>query len=110
MNGGTVPPDLVATILVPYILILNKQKKLIVLLELTAPFHSSLNSFKSAEDRKTDRYDWLTLNGKALGYMALNMPLEIGFRGVTTAGNHTVLASVYGMCGLNDIKNLRGNI
>ena len=51
---------------------------MIVLLELTVPFDSSVKSFKSAEDRKTDRYDRLTLDLKAPGYRALNMPLGLG--------------------------------
>ena len=35
------------------------------------------------------------------------MPLEIGARGVVTARNHMVLASVASMCGIRDLKVLR---
>ena len=107
INGGTVPSDLVATGQMPDIVLLDKKKKMIVLLELTVPFDSSISSFKSAEDRKTDRYDRLTLDLKALGYKALNMPLEIGSRGVITARNHTVLATLCGICHIKNIKQLR---
>ena len=107
INGGTVPPDLVATGQMPDIVLLDKQKKLIVLLELTVPFDSSVKSFKSAEDRKTDRYDRLTLDLKALGYRALNMPLEIGSRGVITERNHTVLATMCGLCHIKNVKTFR---
>ena len=107
VNGGTVPPDLVATGQVPDIVLLDRKKKLIVLLELTVVFDSSLASFKAAEDRKSQRYERLTLDLKALGYKALNMPLEIGSRGVISARNHTVLADVCGMCGIKSLKTFR---
>ena len=41
INGGTIPPDLVATGQRPDIVLLDRQKKTIVLLELTCPFNSS---------------------------------------------------------------------
>ena len=107
VNGGTVPPDLVATGQRPDIVLLDRQKKTIVLLELTCPFDSSATSFKSALDRKTDRYDRLTLDCEGLGYTAYNTPLEIGARGVITARNHTVLAMVARMCNIRDLKRLR---
>ena len=107
MNGGTVPPDLVATGQVPDIVLLDKKKKLIVLLELTVPFYSSVTSFKAAEDRNTDRYERLTLDLKAFGFTAHNMPLEIGSRGVITTRNHTVLATVCGMCNIKNTKTFR---
>ena len=66
-----------------------------------------MTSFKNAEDRKSDRYERLTLDLKALGYKALNMPLEIGSRGVITARNHTVLADVCRMCGIRNLKSFR---
>ena len=107
INGGTIPGDLVATGQVPDIVLLDKTKKKIVLLELTCPFDSSATSFKNAEDRKTDRYERLTLDLKERGYDALNMPLEIGSRGVITSRNHMVLASVASMCGIRDLKIMR---
>ena len=107
INGGTVPPDLVTTGQVPDIVLLDRTEKKIMLLELTCPFDSSARSFKSAEDRKTDRYERLTLDLQGLGYTALNTPLEIGSRGVITARNHMVLASVASMCGIRDLKNFR---
>ena len=61
INGGTVPPDLAATGHVPDIVLVDRTNKSIILLELTCPFDSSAKSFKNAEDRKTDRYERLTL-------------------------------------------------
>ena len=62
INGGTVPGDLVATGQVPDIVLLDRSQKKIVLLELTCPFDSSASSFKSAFDRKTERYVRLALD------------------------------------------------
>ena len=78
-----------------------------MLLELTCPFDSSARSFKAAEDRKTDLYQRLQLDLQELGYTALNIPLEIGSRGVITARNHTVLADVCGLCGIKNLKTFR---
>lgn len=80
---------------------------MIVLLELTVVFYSILASFQAAQERKAIRYDRLTLDLKALGYKALNMPLEIGSRGVITARNHTVLAEVCSLCGIKNLKTFR---
>ena len=86
----------------PNIVLLDKEKKMIVLLELTVPFDSSLESIKAAQLRKTDRYNRMTLDLKAH-----NMPLEIGSRGVITARNHMVLATICGMCGIKNVKTFR---
>ena len=79
VNGGTVPPDLVATGQRPDIVLLDRQNKIIVLLELTCPFDRA-TLFKDAFDRKTERYERLTLDCKELGYTTYNTPLEIGAR------------------------------
>ena len=47
INGSTVPSDLVANGQMPDIVLLDKQKKMIVLLELTVPFDSSQQCFSS---------------------------------------------------------------
>ena len=80
--------------------------KTIVLLELTC-FFDSATLFKDAFDRKTERYERLTLDCKKLGYATYNTPLEIGARGVITARNHSVLAMVARMCHIQDLKKLR---
>ena len=107
VNGGTVPSDLVATGQIPDIVLLDRVKKTIVLLELTCPFDSSQSSFKAALDRKTLRYCRLALDCEGLGFTSYNTPLEIGARGVITARNHAVLAMVAGMTGIRNVKTLR---
>ena len=72
VNGGTVPSDLVATGQMPDIVLLDRGKKTIVLLELACPFDSSEKALKDALDRKTLRYCRLALDCKSLGYTACN--------------------------------------
>ena len=50
VNGGTLPADLVVTGQRPGIVLLDRQNKTIVLLELTCAFDSSATSFKDAFD------------------------------------------------------------
>ena len=96
VNGGTVPPDLALTGQVPDLVLIDRSvtPTRVVLLELTVPWDSS-HSFKAALDRKCDRYERLTNDLKTSGYNALNMPLEIGCRGVVNSRNHCVLAEVW---------------
>ena len=106
------PGDLVATGhgQVPDIVLLDRKQKKIVLLELTCPFDSSASIFKAAFDRKTDRYERLALDLEGLGFTALNMPLEIGARGVITVRNHMVLATVASMYGIRNMLVLRRSL
>ena len=99
--------SLVATGQMPDIVLLDRVKKTIMLLELTCPFDSSQSSFNNALDRKTIRYCRLALDCKDLGYTAYNTPLEIGARGVITARNHAVLAMVASMCRIRNLKIFR---
>ena len=101
------PSDLVATGQIPDIVLLDRVKKTIVLLELTCPFDSSQDSFKAALDRKTILYCRLALDCQSLGYTSYSIPFEVGARGVITARNHTVLAMVASMCGIRNVKTLR---
>ena len=107
MAHCSVPSDLVATGQIPDIVLLDRVKKTIVLLELTCPFDSSQSSFKAALDRKTLRYCRLDLDCESLGFTSYNTPVEIGARGVITARNHAVLAMVAGMTGIRNVKTLR---
>ena len=62
----------------------------VVLLELTVPWDSS-NSFQAALERKTARYERLAGDLRDKGYTTLNIPLEVGCRGVIHTRNHLVL-------------------
>ena len=105
------PPDLALTGQVPDLVLIDRSvtPTRVVLLELTVPWDSS-HSFKAALDRKCDRYERLTNDLKTSGYNALNMPLEIGCRGVVNSRNHCVLAEVCSMVGIRGLKRLRGTL
>ena len=66
------------------------------LLELTVPWDSDAN-FKAAFDRKTARYERLAGDLRDWGFTCLNLPLEIGCRGVINARNHLVLETLFNM-------------
>ena len=53
INGGTIPPDILATQLRPDLVILNRQDKIISLLELTCSFE---HNAEAANLRKTLKY------------------------------------------------------
>ena len=111
VNGGTVPPDLALTGQVPDLVLIDRSvtPTRVVLLELTVPWDSA-HCFKGALDRKCDRYERLTIDLKSNGYDSLNMPLEIGCRGVINSRNHCVLAEVCSMVGIRGLKKLRGTL
>ena len=75
----------------------------IILLELTCPWDSAA-SFHKAESRKTDRYDRLCLDLEEKGLQAINMPLEVGARGVINQRNMAVLATISSMCKVKNFK------
>ena len=111
VNGGTVPPDMALTGQVPDLVLVDKSvtPTRVVLLELTVPWDSA-NSFKAALDRKTDRYERLTEDLKLAGYNTLNLPLEIGCRGLVNSRNTSVLASICSMVGIRGFQKLRGTL
>ena len=107
-NGGTVPPELALTSQVPDLVLVDKSKtpSQVVLLELTCPFDTA-TLIKAALDRKELRYRRLTAELRDAGYNAINLPLEIGSRGVINARNHGVLATLAQLVNIKDLKNFR---
>ena len=105
------PPDLALTGQVPDLVLINRSviPTRVVLLELTVPWDST-SSFKAAFDRKYERYELLTEDLKSSGFNTLNMPLEIGCRGVVDFRNSGVLAAVCSMVGIRGFKKLRGTL
>ena len=80
-----------------------------VLLELTVPWDSE-HGFKAAFDRKYERYERLAEDLNNSGYSTINMPLEIGCRGVVNTRNHGVLAALCSIVGIRGLKQLRGSL
>ena len=90
VNGGTIPHDLVLTEQIPDLVIIDRSDTpaKVVLLELTVTWDSS-NSFQTALQRKTARYERLAEDLRDKGFTALNPSLE-----VINARNHLVLQTV----------------
>ena len=70
-----------------------------VLVELTVPWDSA-NSFQAALERKTARYESLTEDLREAGFKMLNLPLEIGCRGVINQRNATNLEAICNQLGM----------
>ena len=111
VNGGTVPPDLALTEQVPDLVILDRSVTpgRIILLELTVPWDSS-HSFKAAMERKTERYERLAEDLTRKGWKTINLPFEVGARGVINSRNFGVLTSLCTMFGIRGLANLRRTV
>ena len=107
-NGGSVPHYLAVTEQMPDSVIVDKSVSphKVVLLELTCSFDSA-HGFEEARKRKVDRYERLALDIEQKGLSVWNCPLEVGCRGVISARNSGVLASLASMCKIKDFKNFR---
>ena len=110
-NGGTIPHDLVMTEQKPDLVIIDKSDTptKVVLLELTVPWDSDAN-FKAAFDRKTARYERLAGDLRDRGLTCLNLPLEIGCRGVINARNHVVLETLCNLLKIRARKRLLASL
>ena len=111
VNGGTIPHNLVLTEQIPDLVIIDRSATptKVVLLELTVPWDSS-NSFQAALERKTARYERLAGDLRDNGYTTLNLPLEVGCRGVINARNHLVLETLCNMFKIRAHKKLLGSL
>ena len=78
-----------------------------VLLELTVPWDSSDN-FKAAYERKLTRYERLAGDLREKGFYTINLPLEIGCRGVLNARNSVVLETLCNILRIPARQKLRG--
>ena len=78
-----------------------------VLLELTVPWDSSDN-FKAAYERKLTRYERLAGDLREKDFYTINLPLEIGCRGVLNARNSVVLETLCNILRIPARQKLRG--
>ena len=109
VNGGTLPPDMVLTEQIPDLVIIDKSETptKVMLVELTVPWDSS-NSFQAALERKTARYERLAGDLREGGYNTLNLPLEIGCRGVINARNSLVMETICNIIKIPSKQKLKG--
>ena len=102
------PADLALTGQVPDIVLVEREARRVVLLELTCPFDTA-RAMNDAMSRKQERYQMLAEDIHLKGYTVHNMPFEIGARGFVN-DNFGVLASLSAMCKIRNVKNLRQNL
>ncbi len=95
---STIPSDILTTNLRPDLVIINRQSKNILLLELTIPFDSNITS---AHERKAERYENLVNDLNDLGYLTEYFPIEISSRGLITKENNLRLKDT-----VKQIKNV----
>ena len=92
INGGTIPGDILCTLERPDIVMLERNSKKIILLELTCSFESNIDA---AHVRKVGKYQDLKEDLEARNYKVTLMPFEIGSRGQVTKRNRTALADIF---------------
>ena len=93
VNGVTIPSDVAMTAQKPDLVIINRKSKEVKLVELTVPWDTSAN-MAAALTRKTERYKELATTIQGNGFNCLNLPLEIGTRGVVSSRNKGVLTQL----------------
>ena len=100
---------MVLTEQIPDLVIIDKSviPTRVVLVELTVPWDSS-NSFRAALERKTARYERLAGDLREGGYNTLNLPLEIGCRGVINARNSLVMETICNIIKIPCRQKLKG--
>ena len=92
INGSTIPPDVLVTLSRPDLVLLNRNEKLIFLLELTCSFETNV---LAAHARKTTKYTSMKADIESNGYKCVLIPFEIGSRGYVTRDNKANIIHVF---------------
>ena len=85
------PDDVVPTSERPDIVLVNRNKKEIIIGELTVPFEPNIDK---ARKRKVDKYASLSSDIEEKGYKCTLICFEIGSRGLITKGNKQNISSL----------------
>ena len=91
LNGGTIPPDILATSFRPDLVLINRNQKKIELLELTCSFEKNI---ETAHIRKAKKYNDLMVDLESVGWGVHLIPFEVGSRGQITRRNKNALINV----------------
>ena len=108
VNGVTIPSDVAMTAQKPDLVIINRKSKEVKLVELTVPWDTNTN-MTAALTRKTERYMELTTTIQGKGFKCLNIPLEIGTRGVVNTRNKNVLTQLCHGLKVNKVSSVIKN-
>ena len=89
----TIPPDILCSPQRPDIVILNRARKEIILVELTIPFETNI---EKAQEMKAARYAPLVAGLQDVGFKCSYYSLEIGARGILSFGSSKTLSQISG--------------
>ena len=92
LNGSTIPADILCTSQRPDIVIIDRKKRHIELLELTCSIETNI---ESANLRKTKNYNDLKGDLQNQGWNVALVPFEVGSRGLITRKNRDSLIQVF---------------
>ena len=92
MNGSTIPPDILVTLSRPDLVLINRSRKTVWLLELTCSFETNI---QGAHQRKTSKYTSLKSDIEDSGFQCTLLPFEIGSRGYVTTANRSNMISAF---------------
>ena len=98
LNGSTIPPDVLCTLLRPDMIFLDRKLKKIIMLELTCSFERNIDA---ANIRKKTKYQDLKEDLEIAGFHVTLLPFEIGSRGQVTKRNRIALENTFKV---NNIK------
>ena len=87
----TIPDDIYQTNLRPDLVIVDRAKKNLTIIELTVPFESNI---LRAQDFKSNKYAGLIAGIMETGYDCVFHSLEVGSRGIVSHGSSRMLRSV----------------
>ena len=104
-TGVTIPTEIYNTTLRPDLVVLWRDLKQIMLVELTVPFETN---FEASHQRKLDRYAQLIHGLESSGFVVIFVAIEIGCRGLVTGENTSRLIRVLSRCRVKagDILNV----
>ena len=91
INGGTIPADIHITGARPDMVVINRNNKKILLIELTCPFETNI---KQANTRKMIRYNDLQHDLQQIGYKTFLLPFEVGVRGHISPENKQTINKI----------------
>jgi len=93
---STIPIDIVITLQRPDLVIIDRKKNKVYVIELTIPFDINVND---AHKRKSNKYENLVNDIKEAGYETAYHAIEIGSRGYVTKDNRKRLLDIINITG-----------
>ena len=86
-----IPPDIVATNLRPDLLLISRQQKCLIMVELTVPWETRI---EENHERKRLKYNELCNEGIDNGWNCICYPVEVGCRGFVATSLVTTLTKL----------------